>query len=93
MQFEWDKNKNETNIKKHGVSFEEAQTIFYDPTTKVAIDPDHSEDEERFIAIGYSSFCRLLLVVHCFREDDKVIRIISARKVTKREEKVFSEDL
>ena len=93
MQFEWDESKNEANIKKHKISFEEAQTVFFDPMTKVAPDPDHSKQEERFIAVGHSSNHRLLLVVHCFREKDETIRIISARKLTKTERKQFEEGL
>lgn len=93
VQFEWDEAKNKANQKKHHVSFEEAQTVFFDPTTKVAPDPDHSLDEHRFLAVGYSEMNRLLLVVHCFREEDEVIRIISARKLTRSEKKDFEEGL
>lgn len=89
MDFEWDKNKNRSNFKKHGIWFEEAQTIFFDPLTKVAADPDHSDNEERFLAIGFSSKSRILLVAHCFRENDSVIRIISARRLTSSERKDF----
>lgn len=93
MRFEWDPTKNKANIKKHGVSFEEAQTVFFDPLAKVADDPDHSAHEDRLIAVGHSSFQRILLVVHCFREKDSVIRIISARKLTKAERKQYEENL
>jgi len=93
MRFEWDEKKNQSNIKKHGVSFEEAQTVFFDPLTKVAEDRDHSQGEDRFIAVGLSSFHRVLLVVHCFRENDSTIRIISARKLTKSEKTQFEEGL
>jgi uncharacterized DUF497 family protein len=93
MTFEWDEKKNAANIKKHHVSFEEAQTVFFDPLTKVAEDPDHSNQEDRFIAVGHSSLQRMLLVVHCFREKDSTIRIISARKLTKIERKQYEEDL
>lgn len=93
MQFEWDETKNKLNQRKHKISFEEAQTVFFDPLTCVANDPDHSDHESRLIAIGYSSMHRLLLVIHCFRESDKVIRIISARKVTPTERKQFEEGL
>src|SRR5262249_16790336 len=65
VQFEWDESKNQQNIRKHGISFEEAQTVFFDPLAKVAADPDHSKTELRFLAIGHSSNHRLLLVVHC----------------------------
>lgn len=93
MRFDWDDDKNKLNLRKHKISFEEAQTVFFDPLTRIADDPDHSEHERRLIAVGYSSVERLLLVVHCFRENDKVIRIISARKVTATERKQFEEDL
>ena len=93
MQFEWDEPKNRQNIKKHGISFEEAQTVFFDSLAKVAQDPDHSRGEARFIAIDHSSVSRLLLVVHCFREDTSVVRIISARKLTKTEKRQYEEGL
>jgi len=93
MRFEWDESKNNLNIKKHGVSFEEAQTVFFDPLTQVAPDPDHSGQEDRFIALGHSSNNRALLVVHCFREKDETIRIISARKLTKTERKQYEDGL
>ncbi len=91
MRIEWNESKNKTNIAKHGVSFEEAQTVFYDPLTKVAADPDHSYDEERFIAVGLSSANRQLLVVHCHRDKVQLIRIISARKLTRSEKKQYEE--
>jgi uncharacterized protein len=93
MHVVWDKNKNTANIKKHKVSFEEAQTVFYDPITKIAKDPDHSDEEDRFIAVGYSIMDRLLLVVHCYREGDQIIRVISARKLTNPERRQFEEEL
>lgn len=93
VQFEWDEKKNNANVRKHGVSFEEAQTVFFDPLAKVAEDPKTSGKEPRFIAVGHSSFYRVLLVVHCFRESDSVIRIISARKLTKSERKEYEEGL
>ena len=93
VNFEWDPGKNKINIKKHKVSFEEAQTVFFDPLTKVADDPVHSAGEDRFIAIGNSSLQRTLLVVHCYHESDAVIRIISARKLTKTELRQYEEIL
>lgn len=93
MQINWDENKNKANIKKHGVSFEEAQTVFYDPLTKVASDPEHSDEEDRFIAVGHSLRQRQLLVIHCYREDARDIRIISARKLTRTEKKQYEEML
>ena len=91
MRIDWDENKNKANIKKHGVSFEEAQSVFYDPLTKVAADPDHSEEEDRFIAIGHSSRQRRLLVAHCYREGVDIIRIISARKMTPTEKRQYED--
>ena len=85
FRFEWDESKNDINQKKHHISFEEAQTVFYDERALVIDDPDHSVDEERFIILGLSSQARLLVVCHCLRESETVIRIISARKATKTE--------
>ena len=93
VQFEWDQAKNAANLRKHGISFEEAQTIFFDPLTQVADDPDHSESEVRFLAVGHSSFHNLLLVVHCFRAEDETIRIISARKTNRSERKQYEDGL
>jgi uncharacterized DUF497 family protein len=93
VQFEWDERKNQANIRKHGVSFEEAQTVFFDPLTRVAVDPDHSKTEPRFFAIGHCSKQRALFVVHCFRANDEVIRIISARKMTPSERKQYEDGL
>ena len=85
MKFEWDPNKNETNRKKHGVSFEEAQTVFYDEYAILFDDPDHSEEEDRFLILGLSQREHLCIVSHCYRGEDETIRIISARKATKKE--------
>ncbi|MCI8716271.1 MAG: BrnT family toxin [Oscillospiraceae bacterium] len=85
LRFEWDPEKNEINKRKHQVSFEEAQTVFYDEEAKVIDDPDHSADEERFIILGFSKRANLLVVCHCYRASETVIRIISARKATKTE--------
>ena len=83
--FDWDADKNISNIEKHGVPFKEAATVFKDTTAVVIDDIEHSQNEERFKIIGYSGNVRLLMVCHCYRNDDSVIRIISARKATKRE--------
>jgi len=80
LRFEWDERKKKTNIKKHGVSFDEALTIFYDENAIQFFDPDHSEDEDRFILLGMSFKLRVLVVCHCFRKSETVVRIISARK-------------
>jgi len=85
LSFEWDEHKNAVNQAKHQVSFEEAQTVFYDDRALVIDDPEHSQDEERFIILGMSARARLLIVCHCYRASDTVIRIISARKATKTE--------
>ena len=85
LRFEWDENKNNINKRKHKVSFEEAKTVFEDASALVIEDPDHSEQEERFIILGFSHKANLLIVCHCYRMDDAVIRIISARKATLRE--------
>ena len=82
IEFEWDPKKAKANLKKHGVSFEEASTAFWDDHALVIDDPDHSLDEERFVLLGLSSDVRLVTVVHCFRGEDDVIRIISARRAT-----------
>ena len=89
MRFEWDENKNDINKKRHKVSFEEARTVFYDEAALVIDDPEHSEDEERFIILGLSKHANLLVVCHCCRESDTVIRIISARKATKTESQFY----
>ena len=85
IQFEWDEAKNRQNIRKHGVSFEEAQTVFLDDHAIRFYDPDHSQDEDRFIMLGISFNLRILVVCHCYKENDSVIRIISARKATRQE--------
>ncbi len=89
IKFEWDYNKNIINIKKHGVSFNEASTVFSDEDALVIPDPDHSVDEERFIILGNSNEANLLVVCHCMRESETTIRIISARKATKTETKEY----
>lgn len=89
LRFEWDEKKNSENTRKHGVSFEEAQTVFLDENAVRFFDPEHSEDEDRFIMLGMSFKLRVLVVCHCYKENDKVIRIISARKADKREAKAY----
>ena len=86
MRVEWDETKNRANRRKHGVSFEEAQTVFLDENAIRFFDPDHSADEDRFLMLGISFRLRVLVVCHCFRADDAVVRIISARKANKKEE-------
>ena len=85
MTFEWDENKNKINITKHGIDFIEASSTFYDDEAILFDDPDHSEEEDRFLLIGMSKNTRILTVSHCYRAEGEVIRIISARKATKTE--------
>ena len=89
LSFEWDERKAEANAKKHGVSFDEAKSVFVDERAKLIEDPDHSEDEDRFVLLGLSSVLRLLLVCHCYRAEGNVIRIISARKASAHEFKSY----
>ncbi len=86
MRFEWDEAKNRESQRKHRVSFEEAQTVFLDENALRFFDPDHSADADRFLMLGISFRLRVLVVCHCFRVSDSVIRIISARKADKKEE-------
>ena len=85
IRFVWDDSKASLNRRKHGISFEEAQTVFYDENAIEYFDPEHSEDEDRFIMLGFSFKLRMLVVCYCYRENDTVIRIISARKATNKE--------
>ncbi len=89
IRFEWDPKKASSNEKKHGVSFDEARTVFFDENAKLINDPDHSEDEDRFVLMGLSSALRVILVCHCYRAEGGVIRIISARKATSQESKQY----
>ncbi len=85
VRIDWDEAKDRSNQRKHGVSFDEAQTVFFDENAVRYFDPDHSDDEDRFLMLGMSWKLRVLIVCHCFRENDSVIRIISARKANKKE--------
>ena len=91
LKFEWDEKKNKSNRTKHGIWFEEAQSVFDDKNGRLFIDPDHSDDEDRFILIGNSTSSSLLVVVHCYRDENDLVRIISARKATKKERKYYEE--
>jgi uncharacterized DUF497 family protein len=82
IHFVWDEAKNRQNVRRHRVSFDEARTVFFDERARVIHDPDHSEDEDRFLLLGMSQKLRLLLVCHCYRAREEQIRIISARKAT-----------
>ena len=89
LRFEWDERKAVANVRKHGVSFEEARSVFFDERARLIDDPEHSESEERFILLGLSSSLRMLLVCHCYQSAGNVIRIVSARKATARESKSY----
>ena len=89
LRFEWDDRKSARNATKHGVSFDEAKSVFVDENAKLIDDPDHSEDEDRFVLLGLSYALRLLLVCHCYRDEGNVIRIISARKASAKESKSY----
>lgn len=90
IQFDWDKNKARINKIKHGVSFEEASSVFYDNNAVMFDDPEHSKLEDRFLIIGFSRKMRVCIVSHCYRDKDEIIRIISARKATKREIEMYN---
>ena len=89
LEFEWNKKKDKSNTKKHGVSFDEARTVFFDEQAIQFYDPEHSDEEDRFILLGTSFKLKTLVVCHCFREEETKIRIISARKADTEEEQVY----
>ena len=89
IQFEWDPKKALVNLRKHKVSFEDAQSVFSDERALLIDDPDHSEEEDRFVLLGLSQSLRLLVVVHCYRAEGRVIRIISARKADADEQSIY----
>jgi uncharacterized protein len=89
IEFAWDRRKARSNLVKHGVSFVEAQSVFWDESARLIDDPDHSGDEDRFLLLGYSIQARCLIVSHCYRESDSVIRLISARRATAPEEQMY----
>lgn len=89
ITFAWDRRKAQSNQVKHRVAFEEAQTVFLDENARLIDDPDQSEEEERFLLLGYSLQARCLMVSHCYRESETVIRLISARRATAQEEEVY----
>ena len=90
MQFTWNEDKEKANKAKHGIAFAEASTVFNDPHALRIFDPDHSANEDRFLLLSLSSALRLLVVCHCYRESESVIRIISARKATKNESATYA---
>ena len=87
--FDWDENKNRINLEKHGITFEEASTVFFDDRAILFDDPEHSIDEDRFLLLGMSETAKVCIVCHCYRESDTVIRIISAREATRKEEQRY----
>jgi hypothetical protein len=89
LSFEWDPRKAASNAAKHGVTFEEAKSVFYDEDALVIPDPDHSKEEERFIIMGESGELRILVVIHCLRKTGTSIRIISARRAGTKEQKPY----
>ena len=89
INFIWDEIKAESNLLKHGISFEEAKTAFYDPSARILYDPDHSKPEDRILLLGKSNSLRMIIVCHLYREHGKTIRLISARKATKTERKQY----
>jgi uncharacterized DUF497 family protein len=91
LRFEWDPRKNAANRRKHGVSFEEAETAFADDHALLLDDPDHSEQEERFVLLGLSAALRVLVVCHCYRRSGDVIRIISARRAERDEQATYTD--
>jgi uncharacterized DUF497 family protein len=89
LVFEWDERKNSANRQKHGVSFEEARSAFLDENARVVPDSEHSEEEDRFILLGLSTSLRVLVVCHCYREEESTVRIISARKADREEQRQY----
>lgn len=89
LRFEWDPRKAAANLRKHGVSFDDAQSAFADESARLIDDPDHSMDEDRFLLMGLASSLRILVVAHCYREAGGVIRIISARRATREEQRFY----
>jgi uncharacterized protein len=89
LVFEWDEEKNRANVRKHGVSFEEARSAFLDENARVLPDPEHSDEEDRFVLLGLGASLHILVVCHCYREEESVIRIISARKADREEQRQY----
>jgi len=93
LRFDWDEKKNKSNRTKHGIWLEEVQSVFDDPHGRLFYDPEHSEYEDRFILLGVSAAARILVVVHCYRNSGSVVRIVSARKATKKEVRFYEEGI
>jgi len=92
IKFTWDEEKAKANMRKHNVSFEEASSVFADENARLKHDPEHSDEEDRFIILGFSSTLRILVVCHVYRQGDQIIRLISARKATRNESKQYGRD-
>ena len=90
LRYEWDESKNRSNQRKHGVAFEEARSSFLDENARLVVDPDHSDDEDRFLLVGLSIRLRLLVVSHFYRESERVVRILSARKADPSERRDYA---
>ncbi len=90
LRFEWDERKGAENKRKHGVSFDDATSVFSDDQAVLIDDPDHSDHEDRFVLLGLSASLRTLVVTHCYRKTDDVIRVISARKATRKEREIYN---
>ena len=93
ISFVWNENKSRQNVRKHGVAFADAQTVFYDEQALLLDDLRHSTDEDRFIMLGLSTLLHVLVVCHCYRDQGGIIRIISARKATRREQRQYTENV
>ncbi len=93
LKFEWDERKARSNEQKHGVSFQEAETVFYDENARLLYDVEHSSEEDRYILLGMSDSLSLLVVCHVYQEDEETIRIFSARRANKKEQKQYRSTL
>ena len=91
LRFAWDPRKNRSNRRKHGVTFEEAESVFFDDSALLIDDPDHSDQEDRFVLLGFSFRLRVLVVCHCYRQGGDVIRIISARRADPTERLTYTQ--
>jgi len=89
LRFTWDQKKDRINRRKHGVSFKEAKTVFFNENAIESFDPDHSQSEDRFILLGASFYFRVLVVCYCYQENESVVRVISARKATRKEKEHY----
>lgn len=93
IRFEWDEDKNRINRKKHGIWFEETEAVFDDPCGRVFYDDNHSDEEDRFVIVGMNATGKLLVIVHCYSASGDMIRLISARKATRKEARFYEEGI